>query len=227
MWFSIIVLVWLLIAKPFLKKRAIDRVKTTVAIANLEMTTGLTACFFLLASTLNDEKNLYYGGELTEEDFMTFWAGMISCVLIVEGVVALCELLIEKIKAIEVKLLTMTSTDATTSEDRKTLDAESENESAPKNAEPIANKHKMRDVNNGWKCVCCGQANKDVEQWCVGCGVWRYETETGTAVDDARQARIIDHNVVCPACGTMQETSRKVCRNCGTKFVSAEVLSQE
>lgn len=224
MWFFIIMLVGFPIVKCFIKKQVIDREKATVAIAGIEMAIGLIACFFLLASIPNDETNLYYGGELTEDGWMTLSAGTFSCLFVVAGVIDICELLFEKVKAIETKLWALESSSSATTRREEVQGRKVETESAYGNADSATRKIMMRDVKDGWKCVRCGAANPDSVQYCTECKGQKLEPRTG--LDGARQARIIDHNVCCPICGTLQAPSRNICHGCDTKFVSSEAQSR-
>lgn len=224
MWFFIVMLIGIPVAKHFVKKQVVDGAKASMAIAGIEMAIGAITCFILIASIADGELDLYYYGELTEDGKISFWVGIISCLFFVFGVIDFCELLHEKLKGIEAGLWAMSNTPAATSGDKETQTTEAKSEPAEKSTEPAVNKVKMRDINNGWKCVCCGQANTDDDKQCIECGTAKYEPRT--AIDDARQARIINGQVTCPVCDTMQGTFRNMCRNCGTKFVSTEALER-
>jgi len=202
----------------FRRQSGTDRFKKLVILNIIQSTVGLAWVFLLLMG--REEIDMYdWHGELTDEGMEWMLNCYLSMVLGVGGIADCCFNLLKYIEEIKNMARALTYPVKPDEEEKKS-DAETGKRAAGENSSVIENVVKMRIVNDGWKCICCGQANKNDEQQCVECGTKKYEPRT--AVGDAKQAKIISEQVVCPVCGIMQGTFRNTCRNCGTKFDSAE-----
>ncbi len=220
--FLIVFYLGIVIAGHYFRKQAgMDRFKKLVSLGSFASMAGFI--FVLMSLFYAGRIDVFdWYGELTDEGAELMFEFFLAMMLCVGGMSGCFSNLLKYIE--EIRNTTYALARQAEPSGERTQIAKVETEPAPESAEPIANKIKMRDVHNGWKCICCGQANKDDEQQCVECGTKRYEPRT--AVDDARQAKIINSQIACPVCGIMQGMFRSACRNCKTKFVSTEAQAR-
>lgn len=202
----------------FRRQPGMDRFKKLVILNVLESIVGFVWAFLLLMGIREIDMYDWYG-ELTDEGAVWMIGCYLSMVLGVGGIADCCFNLLKYIEEIKDMARTLTFP-VKPDEEEKKCNAETGNGLAERSSTIVENAVKMRVVNDGWKCICCGQANKEDEQQCVECGTKKFEPRT--AVGDAKQAKIISEQVACPVCGITQGTFRNTCRNCGTKFVSAK-----